>query len=36
MPNNFFAKSDFIKFMNRKVRVLDERLYSPSLKDVAS
>ena len=30
-----FSKIDFAQFMNRNVKILSRRLYSPSLKDVA-
>lgn len=35
MANNFLQKSDFTQFVNRYVKVLGGRLYSPSLQDVA-
>jgi len=30
-----FPKMNFTQFVNRDVKILDRRLYSPSLKDVA-
>ena len=30
-----FCKSNFIQFVNRNVKILGGRLYSPSLKDLA-
>ena len=35
MANNLLQKSDFTQFVNRNVKILGGRLYSPSLKDVA-
>ena len=35
MANNFFPKSNFTKLVNRYVKILGRRFYSPSLKDVA-
>ena len=34
MTNNFFSKLNFTQFMNRNVKILSRRLYSPSLKNV--
>ena len=34
MTNNFFPKLNFTQFMNRNVKILIRRLYSPSLKNV--
>ena len=33
--NKLFAKSNFTQFVNRNVKILGERFYSPSSKDVA-
>ena len=35
MANNFFAKLNFTQSVNRKVKILGGRLYSPCLKDIA-
>ena len=36
IANNFFSpKLNFAQFLNRNVKILGRRLYSPSLKDVA-
>ena len=34
MANNFFPKLNFMQFMNRNIKILSGRLYSPSLKNV--
>ena len=34
MANNFFPELNFTQFVNRNVKILGRRLYSPSLKDV--